>query len=101
MNGNDEKLFEAEGYAMMGAGFEVYNHLGHGFLEEVYQEPWKWNSRPEGSRLSPNRGSKCFTKNDRCSNITKPIFSFIPKLSWRSKPLERSRRNTRPNSSMN
>ena len=38
MTGNGEELFEAEGYAMMGAAFEVYNHLGHGFLEEVYRE---------------------------------------------------------------
>ena len=34
----DDALFEAEGYALMGAAFEVYNHLGPGFLEEVYQE---------------------------------------------------------------
>jgi len=26
------------GYALIGACFEVYNHLGSGFLEEVYQE---------------------------------------------------------------
>jgi len=38
MKGNGEELFEEEGYALMGAAFEVYNHLGHGFLEEVYQE---------------------------------------------------------------
>ena len=34
----DDALFETEGYALMGAAFEVYNHLGAGFLEEVYQE---------------------------------------------------------------
>ena len=38
MHGNDGNLFEAEGYAIMGAAFEVYNELGSGFLEEVYQE---------------------------------------------------------------
>lgn len=38
MNGNEEELFQTEGYALMGAAFEVYNHLGSGFLEEVYQE---------------------------------------------------------------
>ena len=26
------------GYALIGACFEVYNHQGYGFLEEVYQE---------------------------------------------------------------
>ncbi len=38
MSGNEEELFSAEGYALMGAAFEVYNQLGSGFLEEVYQE---------------------------------------------------------------
>ena len=38
MRGNDGNLFETEGYSLMGAAFEVYNELGSGFLEEVYQE---------------------------------------------------------------
>jgi GxxExxY protein len=35
MNG---KLYEQEGYDLMGAAFEVYNEMGNGYLEEVYQE---------------------------------------------------------------
>ena len=31
-------MLEQEGYEVMGAAFEVYNTLGHGFLEEVYQQ---------------------------------------------------------------
>ena len=38
MTGNDGNLFESEGYELMGSAFEVYNELGSGFLEEVYQE---------------------------------------------------------------
>jgi GxxExxY protein len=34
----DGKLFEQEGYELMGAAFEVYNEMGNGYLEEVYQE---------------------------------------------------------------
>ncbi len=29
---------DADGYALMGACFEVYNELGNGYLEDVYQE---------------------------------------------------------------
>ena len=31
-------MFKQEGYDLMAAAFEVYNTLGHGFLEEVYHE---------------------------------------------------------------
>ena len=31
-------LFKQEGYDLIGAAIEVYNTMGHGFLEEVYQE---------------------------------------------------------------
>ncbi len=31
-------LFPEEGFKIVGAAMEVYNQLGHGFLEAVYQE---------------------------------------------------------------
>lgn len=31
-------LFDKETYEIRGAVFDVYNELGHGFLESVYQE---------------------------------------------------------------
>ncbi len=31
-------MFQQEGYKLMGAAFEVYNQLGYGLAEEVYQE---------------------------------------------------------------
>ena len=33
-----EELFTQEGYNLIGAALEVYNQMGSGFLEEVYQE---------------------------------------------------------------
>ena len=31
-------MFKDEGYQLMGAAFEVYNQLGYGMAEEVYQQ---------------------------------------------------------------
>jgi GxxExxY protein len=31
-------MFKQEGYDLMGAAFEVYNQLGYGMAEEVYQQ---------------------------------------------------------------
>lgn len=31
-------MFQEEGYRLMGAAFEVYNYLGYGMAEEVYQQ---------------------------------------------------------------
>ncbi len=31
-------MFEDEGYKLMGAAFEVYNALGYGMAEEIYQQ---------------------------------------------------------------
>ena len=31
-------MLQAEGYKLMGAAFEVYNQLGYGMAEEIYQQ---------------------------------------------------------------
>jgi GxxExxY protein len=31
-------MFKSEGYRVMGAAFEVYNQLGYGLSEEIYQQ---------------------------------------------------------------
>jgi GxxExxY protein len=41
MKGKDEYLSN-EGYALMGAAFEVYREIGCGLSEEIYQESLEW-----------------------------------------------------------
>ena len=33
-----KEIYREEGYALMGAAFEVYNQSGYGMGEEIYQE---------------------------------------------------------------
>lgn len=35
---NPQTEHDADGYALIGACFEVYNEVGNGYLEDVYQE---------------------------------------------------------------
>jgi GxxExxY protein len=37
-NQSNPELYQQEGYDFMAAAFAVYNEMGSGFLEEVYQE---------------------------------------------------------------
>ncbi len=43
-----DDLYKQEGYDLMAAAFEVYNQLGHGFLEDVYQEALEKELRARG-----------------------------------------------------
>lgn len=52
-NGTEEGLFKQEGYEVMGAAFEVYNELGSGFLEDVYQESFEKELRLRGIPFQP------------------------------------------------
>ena len=38
MSAHATEPMQQEGYDFMAAAFEVYNELGHGFTEEIYQE---------------------------------------------------------------
>jgi GxxExxY protein len=41
-------MFTSEGYQLIGAAFEVYNHLGHGMSEEVYQQSLEVELQSQG-----------------------------------------------------
>ena len=50
-------VYKEEAYKIMGAAFKVYNSLGHGFLEAVYQEALEIEFQKQGipsKTFSPN-----------------------------------------------
>ena len=41
-------IYKEESYKIVGAAFKVYNTLGHGFLEAVYQEAFEIELQKQG-----------------------------------------------------
>jgi len=69
MDANEEQLFKAEGYALMAAAFEVYNELGPGFLEEVYQEAMELELTARGLPFVSQPKLKIFFKSNALSKF--------------------------------
>ena len=44
----DMIVYKEESYKIVGAAFKVYNGLGHGFLEAVYQEALEIEFQKQG-----------------------------------------------------
>jgi GxxExxY protein len=55
-------VFKDESYKIMGACFEVYQTLGRGFLEPVYQECLEIELADRGIPFVPHRSSKSCTR---------------------------------------
>ena len=58
-------MFEEEGYQFMGAAFEVYNQLGHGMAEEVYQQSLEIELSMRGIPFQSKRELEVFYKDRR------------------------------------
>ena len=48
MSAHATEPMQQEGYDFMAAAFEVYNAMGHGFTEEIYQESLETELRDRG-----------------------------------------------------
>lgn len=51
-------IYKEESYKIVGAAFKVYNTLGHGFLEAVYQEALEIEFQKQGYPTSERKNSK-------------------------------------------
>jgi GxxExxY protein len=56
-------MLEQEGYDLMAAAFEVYNEMGPGFLEEIYQECLEMELKERGIPFVPQEQLEvCYKK---------------------------------------
>ena len=53
-------VYKEESYQIVGAAFEVYNKLGHGFLEAVYQECFEIELKKRGIPYEREKDIKVF-----------------------------------------
>ena len=59
---DSEKPFSEEGYALMGAAFEVHREIGGGLLEEIYQESLEIELAERGIPFRAKEEIAYFTK---------------------------------------
>ena len=65
-------MFEDEGYKLMGAAFEVFNELGYGMAEEVYQQSLEIELSLRGIPFQSKRDLHMFYKDRRLDTLYRP-----------------------------
>ena len=70
-------MFNAEGYKLMGAAFEVYNELGYGMAEEIFQQSLEIELRLREIPFVPKQELSVFYKGEQLTTRFKPdLFVF-------------------------
>jgi GxxExxY protein len=69
-----ELLFKEESYRIMGACFEVYNELGSGFLEAVYQEALRLELQWQGIPFQEKAEIGLYYKGTKLDQTYEPDF---------------------------
>ena len=67
-------LFKEESYRIVGACFEVYNELGSGFLEAVYQEALRREFQLQGIPFQEKPEIELYYKGERLDQTYQPDF---------------------------
>lgn len=65
-------MYKDEGYQFMGAAFEVYNQLGYGMAEEIYQQSLEIELRLKGIPFVAKPELPAFYKGRRLDTKYKP-----------------------------
>jgi GxxExxY protein len=82
-------LYKDEVYAIVGAAMEVYNMLGPGFLEPVYQEALGIEFTSRGIPFEPQKELHISYKDHRLEQKYKPDFVVYGKIIVEIKALDR------------
>ena len=70
-------MFKEEGYKLMGAAFEVYNQLGYGMAEEVYQQSLEIELALRGISFQSKHALTAFYKGQALqTHYTPDLFVF-------------------------
>ena len=65
-------MFKDEGYKLMGAAFEVYNQLGYGMAEEIYQQSLEIELGMRAIPFLPKQELNVFYKGRKLTTKYKP-----------------------------
>jgi GxxExxY protein len=72
--GRRQAVFDQDDYDLMGAAFEVYNELGYGMAEEVYQQSLEVELGLRGIPIQSKRELAMFYKGRRLETCYTPDF---------------------------
>lgn len=81
-------IFPDESYQIMGACFEVYNHMGSGFLESVYQECLEIELQERGIPFVPRASLELQYKGRSLKKKFEPDFVCFEKIILEIKAVE-------------
>jgi GxxExxY protein len=84
-----ELLYKDEVYAIIGAAMEVYNQLGPGFSEAIYQESLEIESDSRKISNAPQRDIFITYKGTKLKQFFKPDFIYYDKIIVEIKALDR------------
>lgn len=85
-----ELLYKVEVYAIVGAAMEVYNQLGPGFGEAIYQDAMEIEVEVRNIPSHPQQDIFVFYKGQKLKNFFKPDLICFDKIVVELKVLDRS-----------
>ena len=90
-------MLKQEGYELVGAAFEVYNVLGYGMAEEIYQQSLEIELALRKIPFLSKAELVVVYKDRRLTTVFRPDLLVYDQFVVELRPLNRSRPSTKPN----